>query len=95
MANNTKAWFKRNKISLFPHPPYSPDLNPIENVWSILKDRLIKRNRKDLGEGTSQESINAFKRAILEEWNNIPQEAIDNCILSMPRRYQAVIEAKG
>ena len=72
MANNTKAWFKRNKISLFPHPPYSLNLNPIENIQSILKNRLIKRNRKDLGKGTSEESINAFKRAILEEWNNIP-----------------------
>ncbi|KAF2681919.1 hypothetical protein K458DRAFT_308509, partial [Lentithecium fluviatile CBS 122367] len=48
-----------------------------------------------LGVGTSKESINAFKRVILEEWNNILQEAIDNCILSMLRRYRAVIEAKG
>jgi hypothetical protein len=36
-----------------------------------------------------------FKRAILEEWDKIPQKAIDNAILSMPRRYKAVIEAKG
>ncbi|KAF2680575.1 hypothetical protein K458DRAFT_311217, partial [Lentithecium fluviatile CBS 122367] len=75
-------------------PPYSPDLNAIENILSILKDRLIKRKKKDLGVGTSKESINAFKRVILEEWNNIPQDAIYNCILSMPRRYRAVIEAK-
>ncbi|KAF2677734.1 hypothetical protein K458DRAFT_318933, partial [Lentithecium fluviatile CBS 122367] len=63
---------KRNKISLFPYPPYSPNLNPIENIWSIIKDRLNKRNRKDLGRGTSLESIEAFKRAIKEEWDNLP-----------------------
>ena len=24
-------------------PPYSPDLNPIENVWHILKDEIIRQ----------------------------------------------------
>ena len=40
-------------------------------------------------------SIEVFKTAILEEWDLIPQEAIDNCILSLPKRWQAVIDAKG
>ncbi|KAF2680576.1 hypothetical protein K458DRAFT_311316, partial [Lentithecium fluviatile CBS 122367] len=44
--------------------------------------------------GTRKESITAFKRAIIE-WNNILKEVIDNTIVSMPRRYRAVIEAKG
>ena len=33
--------------------------------------------------------------AILQEWKNIPQKDIDNYILSLPKRYRAVIEAKG
>ncbi|USP74627.1 uncharacterized protein yc1106_01901 [Curvularia clavata] len=28
----SQDWFKRHKITLFDHPAYSPDLNPIENV---------------------------------------------------------------
>jgi hypothetical protein len=40
-------------------------------------------------------SIEAFKKAILEEWDLIPQKDIDNCILSLPKRYKDVIEAKG
>ncbi|KAF2443586.1 hypothetical protein P171DRAFT_362174, partial [Karstenula rhodostoma CBS 690.94] len=59
--------FKRNKISLYPYPPYSLDLNPIENIWAILKDRLNKRPRGSLGYRTSSESIGLYIRAIKEE----------------------------
>jgi hypothetical protein len=70
-------------------------LNPIENVWSLLKDRLSKRSRKSLGIGVNNKSIEAFKLAIREEWAAIDQSAIDNCILSLPRRWEAVKIAKG
>ena len=82
-------------MRIFEHPPYSPDLNPIENVWSILKNQLNNRPANSLGVGASKRSINTFISAIQEEWQNIPQEYIDNCILSMPRRYNRVIEANG
>ena len=35
-------------------PPYSPDLNPIENMWSKVKNRLrsaAARTAEALGEG--------------------------------------------
>ncbi|PVH93096.1 hypothetical protein DM02DRAFT_542248, partial [Periconia macrospinosa] len=82
-ATNTKEWFRRNKISLFPHSAYSPDLAPIENIWSLLKDRLGKRPKAELGIGASINSINLFKNAIKEECELIPQKSIDNCILSI------------
>ena len=31
-ARNVLDWFRRHHIKIFQHPPYSPDLNPIENV---------------------------------------------------------------
>jgi transposase len=33
----TKQWLVDHGISVFPHPPSSPDLNPIEPVWHELK----------------------------------------------------------
>ena len=33
----TKQQLKDHKISVFPHPPSSPDVNPIELVWHRLK----------------------------------------------------------
>ena len=33
-------WLKEMEIEAIEWPPQSPDLNPIENVWSILKQKL-------------------------------------------------------
>jgi transposase len=32
------AEFKKRKIRLIPWPPFSPDLNPIETVWNLIKN---------------------------------------------------------
>ena len=56
-------------------PPNSPDLNPIENVWRILKAR-VKLHRSM----THQQ----LRSAIQKEWDNIQQWEIDECILGSP-----------
>ena len=40
----TFGWFKLNHVDVIKSPPYSPDLNPIENLFSI-----VKKNSEDGG----------------------------------------------
>ncbi|GFV03254.1 transposable element Tcb1 transposase [Trichonephila clavipes] len=57
---------------------YSPDLNPIEHVWDMLGRRIATRQPPPT-------YLPELRRTLLDEWYNIPQDHIDNLILSMPR----------
>ncbi|GFU53164.1 transposable element Tcb1 transposase [Trichonephila clavipes] len=69
-------------------PAYSPDLNPIEYVWDMLGRRIAARQPPPT-------CLPELRRALLDEWCYIPQDQIDNLILSMPRRCKACIASSG
>ncbi|GFX59937.1 metabotropic glutamate receptor 3 [Trichonephila clavipes] len=60
-------------------PAYSSNLNPIEHVWVMFGRRIAARQPPPT-------SLPELRRAMLDEWCNIPQDQINNLILSMPRR---------
>jgi len=69
-------------------PSNSPDLNPIENLWHILRTNV--RNKHPLAL-TKKDLIIALK----EEWAKLDINIINDLCDSMPRRLAAVIAAKG
>ncbi|HEX9825657.1 MAG TPA: IS630 family transposase [Flavobacteriaceae bacterium] len=87
-AKDVKDWLKEEKIETLPHPPYSPDLNPIEHLWNHCKKRVYK---KKLNFKTKVELQDAFA----EEFYSTDVNYLRKMIESMPRRIKAVIDAKG
>ncbi|GFX61255.1 transposable element Tcb2 transposase [Trichonephila clavipes] len=61
-------------------PAYSQDWNPIEHVCDMHGRRIAARQPPPT-------CLLELLRALLDEWCNIPQDQIDNLILSLPRRY--------
>ena len=82
-----EKWNEDNQIKKVEWPGNSPDLNPIENLWALLKQKL-----QNLDCSTKVKLI----ENILHVWNHeIGKNIIENLVESMPRRLQSVIENKG
>ena len=79
-------WFKQNGIDQLDWPSYSPDLNPIENLWALLKRRVEARLPKSLAE---------LKSMLHEEWKAIDVDTLQKLVHSMPKRCQLVREKAG
>lgn len=69
-------------------PAQSPDLNPIEHLWQMLKFRLSAYPEKP-------GSIHELWKRVEAEWEKISKEECIKLIHSMPRRVAAVLKAKG
>jgi transposase len=88
-AGDTKQELKDRGITLIFWPPFSPDLNPIERVWHIMK--IIYKiiiQKEDM-------SHNQLTAAVKDAWDKVGEFEFKALIESMPERCQAVIDAKG
>jgi len=87
-AKIVKEWIGKQHFKLMEWPAQSPDLNPIENLWSIVKRRLGQY------EAAPSNMANLWER-VAAEWSRIPKDIIENLVESMPKRVHEVISNKG
>ncbi len=85
-AKATSTWFKDHGIPVLNWPANSPDLNPIENLWGIVKRKMRYARPNNAEE---------LKATIRATWALITPEQCHRLIDSMPRHIAAVIQAKG
>lgn len=67
-------------------PGASPDINPIENVWNVLKNKVYQRNPR------TQMELETYIR---EEWDDLDDNIVISIAESMPRRLEMLIETEG
>lgn len=85
-SNLAHRWFHNHGVDLLDFPPYSPDLNPIENLWGILKARVEARLARTTDE---------VEAVLKEEWEALDTELLKSLAHSMPMRCAAVIANHG
>ena len=85
-AHIVKNWLDENVPNQLHSPPQSPDMNPIENLWGYLDQKLRANNIRNKDH---------LKECLLEEWRKIPVTLTKKLVQSMKRRMESVIKAKG
>jgi transposase len=81
-----KKWKEENEVVELPWPSMSPDQNPIENVWQLLKIKISKKKIK---------TTRRLRAELAKEWNRLPVQLAKNLVGSMDRRVSALIESRG
>jgi transposase len=83
---DTLAYLHEKGVTLIEWPPWSPDLNPIENLWNDLKRRVYARHPQTMEE---------LEQSIREEWDATDLNFISHICRSMPHRLQLVLANHG
>lgn len=87
-AFRVEQFLDQNNVQRLCWPPQSPDMNPIENLWAIIKSRRQKKfgipnTKKDLIE------------QIFEIWDAIEPELIEKLANSANKRIMEVYKRRG
>ena len=86
ISKTTIALLKRLRVKAMDWPSMSPDLNPIEHLWGILKREV---------EVCKVSNICQLRDIVMEEWKSIPVATCEALLNSMPRRVKAVLDIDG
>ncbi|CAF3491798.1 unnamed protein product [Rotaria sp. Silwood2] len=86
VSAQTQEYLKEQRVKLIPWPANSPDLNIIENIWSILDQKLLKVNINNMDD---------LKTALQSGWAEISNNTVQKLFESMPKRLREVVTRKG
>ncbi|GFS95602.1 transposable element Tcb1 transposase [Trichonephila clavipes] len=88
VARKVQRFFVNHQIELLPWMARSPDLSPIENIWSMVAQRLTHIT-------PSATTPDQLWQHVEAAWSAVPEEYIQSLSESMPRCVAAVISNNG
>ena len=83
-ASVVRRYFSKNKIKVLEWPACSPDINIIENIWSIISSKMYQKWKHYTKESLIKE--------VQEAANKISKETIINLYNSIPKRLNDIID---
>ena len=88
-AHTTRAFLQANNVNVFgTWPGKSPDMNPIENLWSQMETAIQRRPNRP----TNRDEL---WQAVQDEWANTNMFDVRRLVFSMRRRCSALVAAAG
>ncbi|CAF3774289.1 unnamed protein product [Rotaria sp. Silwood1] len=85
-SNIFQQFNDKDILQLLEWPSNSPDVNPVENLWSIVKCNIEK---------TKPSNIDELELFLAEKFKNIDIDTVRNCVMSMKKRCLSLIDCKG
>ncbi|KHJ92840.1 hypothetical protein OESDEN_07260 [Oesophagostomum dentatum] len=86
MSRSTAAFLNERSIPVLDWSPCNPDLNPIENLWGILAQKVYANNKQ-------YRTINELRLAVVQAWDAIEPGILENLANSMPSQEGGAVNA--
>ena len=94
-AHIIRDWLYENGIEVMDWPPYSPDLNPIENLWALLKAEMYRKFPDLVGMANTEATLRYLIDCAIQTWDSIEESMPNRLLDTMEHRVEAVLQAKG
>ena len=94
-AHAVQAWFRDMAIKLVHQPPYSPDLNPIKNLWKILKAKIIELHPELVTMKDNNTTQAHLILCVQEAWDLLKEETLNKLASGMQKRVDTIKAAGG
>ena len=92
MSAKARAVFAELGYTMQKIPPRSPGLNPIENVFHLVRKRLQREARE---KNITNQSWDVFKQSVQYHIWSMSKEVIDKTIDSRPTRLHQIVKIQG
>ncbi len=87
-ATSIATYLHNEEVEWMQWPSQNPDLNPIENVWRLMKNRVRKQAVPP------KNTVHLFQ-ILSQMWNSLPDSYFKSLVASLPARVKMVREHLG